>query len=321
MTANPNLILPVGTMVVIRVPIQPDGGPERPEGTVGVIARAPADAHHAYRIRMPDGAEVSLGRDQIGILKHYQREGLEREGAVLEEYDLWESVIYRCVVGSRAYGLSQEGSDTDLRGIYLAPARLHFSLYGAPEQLEGTNTDEVYWELQKFLNLALKANPNVLEVLYSPRVETTTPLAEELLGMREIFLSKMVYQTYSRYVMSQFKKMTRRLEKDRELNWKHAMHLIRLLHSGITIMREGFVPVRVDASLRDRLLAIRNGESSFEEVDRWRLALHEEFDEIFAKSPLPERPDYEAANDLLVRARRLAARRLEAQEPKEEVSP
>ncbi len=47
------------------------------------------------------------------------------------------------------------------------PAELHWSLYGVPEQLENEETQEAYWELQKFIVLALKANPNVLECLYS----------------------------------------------------------------------------------------------------------------------------------------------------------
>jgi hypothetical protein len=40
--------------------------------------------------------------------------------------------------------------------------------------------------------VALKANPNVLECLYSPLVEAATPLAEELLALRGIFLSRLI---------------------------------------------------------------------------------------------------------------------------------
>jgi predicted nucleotidyltransferase len=76
---------------------------------------------------------------------------------------------------ARAYGLDSATSDTDRRGIYLPPARLHWSLAGVPEQIEDKDAEECYWELQKFLVLALKANPNVLECLYTPMVERTTP--------------------------------------------------------------------------------------------------------------------------------------------------
>ena len=77
---------------------------------------------------------------------------------------------------------------------------LHWSLYGVPEQIENDETQEVYWEIKRFLILALKADPNVLECLFTPLVEKVTPLAEELLAMRTAFLSRMVYQTYNGYV-------------------------------------------------------------------------------------------------------------------------
>jgi hypothetical protein len=81
------------------------------------------------------------------------------------------------------------------------------------------------------------------------------------------------------------------------------MHLIRLLLAGVTVLREGVVPVRVEAN-RDRLLAIKRGEVPFEEVEAWRLDLHRQFDAAAEATKLPERPDYEKANAFLVRARR-----------------
>ena len=214
-------------------------------------------------------------------------------------------MIYRCVVGSTAYGLSQEGSDTDRRGFYLPPAGLEWSLAGVPEQLD-TGHEEVYWEIEKFIRLALKANPNVLECLYSPLVETCTPLARELIDLRHIFLSQYVHRTYNAYVLSQFKKLEQDLRNHSQIRWKHVMHLIRLLLSGVVVLRHGFVPLRVDEH-RDRLLAIRRGDVVWEDVERWRLALHRELDEALKATPLPEHPNYERANDFLIRARRIAA--------------
>ena len=209
------------------------------------------------------------------------------------------------MIGSRAYGLEDENSDTDRRGVYLPPAELHWSLYGVPEQLEDHATQETYWELQKFVVLALKANPNVLECLYSPLVEKKTPLAEELLEMRSVFLSRLVYQTYNGYVMSQFKKMQADLRNQGQVKWKHAMHLIRLLMSGIHVLREGRIAVRVDRH-REQLLAVKRGEMSWADIENCRLSLHAEFDAAFQTTTLPERPDYERANAFLVKARAAA---------------
>ena len=271
-------------------------------GAVGVVVKAPTDNSHAYRVRLPNGVEVTLRRHEFSIRKHFQKEGLQQAESELAELNLYDHVIYRCIVGSRAYGLDDANSDTDRRGIYLPPAQLHWSLYGIPEQLENKDAQECYWELQKFLILALKANPTVLECLYTPLVETATPLAEELLAMRSMFLSQLIYQTYNSYVMSQFKKMEQDIRTKGEVKWKHLMHLIRLLLSGITVLKKGFVPVRVEEH-RQQLLAIRRGEVSWEEVNALRLSLHQEFDTAFAATDLPERPDYQRANAFLLKAR------------------
>ena len=192
------------------------------------------------------------------LLAQFKEDEIGNTGLITRG-SLFDRVIYRCVIGSRAYGLDDEESDTDYRGIYLPPADLHWSLYGVPEQIESHETQEHYWETATFLVLALKANPNVLECLYTPLVEKVTPLATELLAMRSIFLSRLVYQTYNGYVLSQFKKMQADLRNQGEVKWKHVMHLIRLLISGIDVLRHGFVPVRVEEH-REQLLAIKRGE-------------------------------------------------------------
>jgi uncharacterized protein len=298
-----HLILPPGTQVVTRTEINDAAGAILcPRGAVGEIVRAPDDGTHSYRVRFLNGVEVALPRHDLSIRKQFQHSATRPDGDPLDEYNLYDFVIYRCIVGSRAFGLDTDDSDTDRRGIYLPPADLQWSLYGVPEQLENDATQECYWELRKFLILALKANPNILECLWTPLVETETPIAAELRAMRECFLSRLVYQTYNGYVMSQFKKLEQDLRSQGAIKWKHAMHLIRLLMSGVTVLKEGFVTVHVGEQ-RDLLFAIKRGEMSWEEVNQLRLSLHKEFDAALASTNLPDRPDYEAANAFLIRAR------------------
>jgi uncharacterized protein len=303
---HPNLIFSVGTQVVTLVDIPGSAGLVlHPRGTVGVVVKAPTDHEHSYRVRFPDGLEAPLRRSEVTMLAQLKEGEIGDIGHSVAQTDLYERVIYRCVIGSQAYGLADAESDVDRRGIYLPSADLHWSLYGVPEQLENHETQEAYWEIQKFLVLALKANPNVLGCLYTPLVEKATPLADALLGMRSIFLSRLVYQTYNGYVLSQFKKMQADIRNHGQVKWKHVMHLIRLLLSGIGVLRDGFVPVKVDAH-RDQLLAIRRGEVPWDDVEKWRLSLHQEFNAAFATTKLPERPDYARANAFLISARRWA---------------
>jgi len=293
-------IVPPGTQIVAsEVVAVVETGNILPSGAVGVIVRAPADATHSYRVRFVDGSEASLKRDEFRILHAVRESGIGERA----EIDWTNFVIFRCIVGSRAYGLETDQSDVDRRGIYLPPADLQWALYGVPEQFENDETQEVYWELAKFLKLALKANPGILECLYSPLVEYTSDLARELLAMRASFLSKLVYQTYNGYVLSQFKKIAQDVRARGAIKWKHPMHLIRLLLSGITILRDGHVPVHVEEH-REQLLAIRRGEMSWEQIDAWRLALHRELDDAFSHTALPDRPDFERANAFLIQSRR-----------------
>jgi uncharacterized protein len=316
--------LSAGTQVVSLIEVRgTNHSLVHPRGAVGVITRTPAGPGEKFLVRFPDGFEAALAPDQLEVLKHFKdrlgapvsdpaRADLEIGAPKVERpdsgFDLEPCIIYRCVVGSRAYGLDTDESDTDRRGIYLAPAQLHWSLFGAPEQFEDNATQSCYWELQKFLTMALKANPNILECLYSPMVEKVTPLGAELIAMRGAFLSQMIFQTFNGYAMSQFKKIEQDIRNHGEVRWKHAMHLLRLLLTGAATLRTGNVPVWVEAH-RDRLLAVKRGDLPWAEVDAWRKELHHDFERALAETKLPERPDYEAANRFLIAARQQQANR------------
>lgn len=299
-------VVSAGTQVVVlREARGSNDASVHPPGAVGIVVRTPAGSETLYLIRFPDGFESSFTADQFEILKHF-KDRLPANGAG-EEFQLEACVVYRCVVGSRAYGLDTENSDTDVRGVYLAPADMQWSLFGMPEQFEDAKAQTCYWELQKFLIMALKANPNILECLYSPLVEKTSPVGEALLGLRECFLSQMIFQTFNGYALSQFKKLEQDIRNQGEIRWKHAMHLLRLLVTGAASLRECRVPVRVEAH-RDRLLAVKRGEVPWSELDAWRKELHRDFEQALSETKLPERPDYERVNAFLVEVRRSQVR-------------
>lgn len=306
---NLELIYSLGTQVVTLIEIKDSRGTLLyPRGTVGRVIQAPLDLNHSYRVRFSGGAEVPLKAGELVMLALFKEGSIGREdlsGELLEVNPFTDRIIYRCIIGSRAYGLQNDESDTDYRGVFLPTANQHWSLFGVPDQIDLSPSQEQYWELQKFLILALKANPNILECLYSPLVVAATALGDELRGMREAFLSKLVYQTYNGYVLSQFKKMQADLRNQGQVKWKHVMHLLRLLKSGIHVLNQGEVCVAVGTD-RDHLIDIRNGKIPWESTEAWRLQLHREFELAFASTCLPERPDYDRANAFLVKARHLA---------------
>jgi predicted nucleotidyltransferase len=278
----------------------PDGAGFKKAGSVGVVARCPDAVDGPYLVEFTDGHTLQARFHELALRRQEVDELL---GTV--DVDLRRYVFYRCQVGSKAFGLAIEESDDDLRGIYLPPARLHWSLRRLPEQLEFSDQegDQVYWELEKFLQLALKANPNVLETLWTPLVLQTDETGQELRAIRRAFLSQHIYKTYSGYVLSQFRRMANAHERTGSFKPKHAMHLVRLLYSGIEVLRTGEVQVDVGQH-RDELLAIRRGELSFERVRQRALELDRGFQQAFEHTTLPEQPDFATVDDFLCRARR-----------------
>ena len=310
-TSSENFVFPAGSQVVLQsnqTVVADDGSSSmvKKAGTVGVVIKCPAHNGNPYLVRFSDDTtcEVSI-RDLV--LRREEIDNLLRESE-FDDAALRSSIIYKCQVGSKAFGLADESSDDDIRGIFLAPAAEHWSLFEVPEQIESNDgqLDEVFWELEKFLRLALKANPNILETLWSPIVLQTSPLADELREIRHAFLSRHLYKTYSGYALSQFRRMKNSYAKTGSFKCKHAMHLIRLLYSGTDALRTGEIMIDV-SDYRSELLRIRGGHYSFEEVEAMAKGLERKFAEEFEQTKLPEQPDVAKVNRFLIKARKIAA--------------
>jgi hypothetical protein len=287
--------LPVGTQVVLRAAGADADGHTVQRGATGRVATDLPDGR--YIVRLADGREVPCSRPQLALRRAYQHEVAApppMDGALLVR----QHTIYAAVVGSRAYGLDTEASDTDTRGVYAAPTPAFWSLTKPPPHIEGPEPDRFSWEVERFCELALEANPNLLEVLHSPLVVSCTELGEELLDLRSAFVSQLVYQTYSGYVLSQFKKLEADLRRAGVPKWKHVMHLLRLLLAARTLLRTGDVQADVGQD-RERLLAVRRGERPWAEVESWRTGLQAELDHALDHTPLPAAPDVDRVDSWL----------------------
>ncbi|MFI7061615.1 DNA polymerase beta superfamily protein [Kribbella sp. NPDC050124] len=279
--------LPVGTQVVIRVAAPDDHGGTAQRGATGRVAGVTPDGR--YAVRLADGRETVAGRDQLSLRTAYQDKAIELDQPDGDRLVL-DHTIYAAVVGSRAFGLDTDKSDIDTRGVYVAPTESFWSLAKPPTHVDGPEPEWFSWEVERFCELALKANPNLLEVLHSPLVVRQTPLGAELIELRAAFLSQLAYQTYSGYVLSQFKKLEADFRRDGAPKWKHVMHLLRLLLAARALLLEAKLVVDVGPD-RERLLAVKRGELSWDEVERWRLGLHEELDNALRRTVLPATPD------------------------------
>ncbi|MER6295976.1 nucleotidyltransferase domain-containing protein [Streptomyces althioticus] len=219
-----------------------------------------------------------------------------------------DHTVYACVMGSRAFGLATEGSDTDRRGVFLAPTPLFWRFEKPPTHVEGPAEEQFSWELERFCELALRGNPNILECLHSPLVEYADATGRELLALRDAFLSRKVHVTFVRYAHRQRRKLDADVRTHGAPRWKHAMHLLRLLTSARDLLRTGVLTIDV-GDRREQLLEVKRGEVPWTEVETRMNRLTAEAEEAAAHSPLPEEPDRRRVEDFLVRTRRASALR------------
>lgn len=217
-----------------------------------------------------------------------------------------DHTIFACVTGSRAFGLATDGSDTDRRGVFVAPTELFWRFDKPPTHVDGPLPEQFSWELERFCELALRGNPNILECLHSPLVEYADDTGRELLALRGAFLSRRVHATFTGYALGQRRKLDADLRTHGAPRWKHAMHLLRLLTSARDLLRTGELTLDVGDQRRP-LLAVKRGEVPWSEVESWMARLAAEAEQAAHLSPLPEEPDRRRVEDFLVRVRRASA--------------
>jgi len=114
-------------------------------------------------------------------------------------------IILECISGSRAYGLETATSDTDIKGVFLLPKKDFYGLDYTPQVSNPTN-DIVYYEFGRFMQLLSLNNPNILELLNTPKdaVLIKHPFLDEIKS--ELILSKMCKNTFGKFALSQIKK-------------------------------------------------------------------------------------------------------------------
>lgn len=233
------------------------------------------------------------------------------------------NIILEGITGSKAYGLDTETSDEDIKGVFVAPTKEVLGIKGFRETFDHVDPDWSYHEVGKFIKLAMKANPTVLELLFLEGYTTLTKFGKILVDNRKLFLSNTVYHSYGGYAISQARKLNARtgsmpteMQSEAEMvvaregggfgggrnnrYSKHARHCFRLLYQGKELLETGHLTVRVNKQVREELFAI--GELPVNElVDRFEKEF-KEFDEI--KSVLPDKPDIEGLNKLLLKIRK-----------------
>jgi len=137
------------------------------------------------------------------------------------------NTIYVTLHGSQAYGLNNELSDVDVKGIVIPPRDVENNLFHKFEQaidnkeLEASlehiknpknpKFESSLYSLKKFMVLAANVNPNIIEVLWTDPADHfvfKSPM-DVLMENRHLFLSSKAKFTFSGYAFAQAAKIER----------------------------------------------------------------------------------------------------------------
>jgi predicted nucleotidyltransferase len=205
--------------------------------------------------------------------------------------------------------------DIDVMGVMVQDPKYYIGLHKREHIVvhEG-EYDIVLYDIKKFVSLLLKSNPNVLGLLFLSDLHYLVKeyAGEKLIKNRDYFLSNQCFKSFSGYAYSQLMKMQRGVfegymgERRKMMctefgyDVKNASHLIRLLSMGTELMLEG--ALNVDRGGRDnqKLIAIKKGEWSLEQVQDESERLRKNFEDSRVKSVLRNKPDKDFIEHLLV---------------------
>lgn len=238
-----------------------------------------------------------------------------------------QNSIREVMMGSEAYGVSNNNSDIDVYAVIMPPKDNVFPwlsgwipvFENSPKVFETLNIhhikdgDKEYdingFSLPKYFNLLMGCNPNIIDSLFVPRrcVFHSTQLGELIREKRHIFLSKKAYHTFKGYAYSQLhaakdkKRIGKRVEliESYGVDTKSLYHLYRLAVECEMILAE--YDLELDRQChRNAMKAIRNGEWPLAEVEGWFSEHEKTLDKLYNTSKIPHSPDIPKIKNLLL---------------------
>lgn len=197
--------LPHGTEVTTRVD-RIHGDRKIPSGAIGRVSKLDGDF---CLVQVVGVGEVRYARAELLPRKAGQVRFAQRREAAWQA--LTPCVVVRATVGSQAWGLADERSDVDSRGIFVLPFPWTTGIADPVEDLISADGSHSFWEVGKACEQALRADPNTLELLFVDNVLATDPMGAWILEARDAFVSRQLYGSFGRYALSQLKKLRQSL--------------------------------------------------------------------------------------------------------------
>jgi predicted nucleotidyltransferase len=190
-------------------------------------------------------------------------------------FPLHKHLILNVTAGSHAYGTNTDQSDHDTRGVVIPPKEYFLGIHSFeqhspdPRSAQG---DLCYYDIRKFVRLAMKGNPNILEMLKAP-VITITKWGNELKALWPHFLSRRLVTSHIGMATAHLKRLdrpdggikSREAIEQHGFNTKDASHVIRVLGQCMEILTLGTLTLpRPEAT---KLVDIRQGRTSRQAIE------------------------------------------------------
>jgi len=238
---------------------------------------------------------------------------------------------YLTIMGSIAYGVSEDTSDFDIYGFCIPPKENIFPhlsgvIPGFGRQInrfeqfqqhhihdkdalggKGREYDISVYSIIKYFQLCMENNPNMLDSLFTPHncILHITNIGNRIRENRKIFLHKGSYFKHKGYAYSQQAKMVsqkreggrREIVEKYGYDIKFAYHCIRLLNQAEQILLEHDLDLQKN---NEQLKSIRRGEWTLEEIKEYFTMKERQLEELYSKSDLRHSPDEESIKNLLL---------------------
>jgi len=174
-------------------------------------------------------------------------------------------ILYECIVGSKAYGLSTPESDTDTKGVFIAPKEIFYG-FSFEDQVNNESNNITYFEISKFLNLLCKSNPTALELLFSPEdcILKKSSFFASIEPAR--FLSKKCEDSFARYAFTQIKKargLNKKISNPLDKQRKSILDFCFIFHGQGSIPIETFLLMKNIENERCGLVATPHMENVY----------------------------------------------------------
>ncbi len=242
---------------------------------------------------------------------------------------LFDNTHYEVIMGSVAYGVSNDDSDMDIYGWCIPPKEDIFPHlvgeipgFGRQKQRfeqyvqhhikddeKNREYDITIYGIVKYFSLVMENNPNMIDSLFVPQhcVLSCTPAAQMVRDNRELFLHKGTYHKFRGYAHSQLAKIDsksfegsekRRAEvSEYGYSVKFAYHVVRFLDEAEQILQEGTLDL---LKSKEVLKSIRRGEWKLQQIKDYFTEKEVYLKKLYEESRLPYSPDEGRIKQLLI---------------------